>query len=103
MESPTPRPAAIIRKATADDVPRIARALARAFYDDPVFAWLDPDDSERMRRSERGFAFYLRKMYLSHDECYTTEEGTGAALWLPPNKWHLGPPAQPRLLPRSGL
>ena len=36
-----------------------------------------------MRRSERGFAFYLRKVYLPHDECHATEDGAGAALWLP--------------------
>jgi GNAT superfamily N-acetyltransferase len=92
-------PGAVIRKATADDVPRIARALARAFYDDPVFNWLIPDDSERLRRSERGFAFYLRRVYLPHDECYTTPDGGGGALWLPPGKWHLGPFAQLRLAP----
>jgi GNAT superfamily N-acetyltransferase len=54
---------------------------------------------ERIRRSERGFAFYLRKVYLSHDECYATEDGAGGALWLPPEKWHLGPLAQLRLAP----
>jgi ribosomal protein S18 acetylase RimI-like enzyme len=92
-------PGAVIRKATADDVPRLARALARAFYDDPVFNWLVPDDSERMRRSERGFAFYLRRVYLPHDECYAAQGGAGGALWLPPGKWHLGPLAQLQLVP----
>jgi GNAT superfamily N-acetyltransferase len=90
-------PGAVIRKATADDVARLARALARAFYDDPVFNWLIPDDSQRMRRSERAFAFYLRRVYLPHDECYTTQDGGGGALWLPPGKWRLGPFAQLRL------
>ena len=50
-------------------------------------------------RSERGFAFYLRRVYLPHDECYATEGLGGAALWLPPEKWHLGPLAQLRLAP----
>jgi GNAT superfamily N-acetyltransferase len=88
-----------VRKASANDVPRLAAALARAFYDDPVFQWIVPDESERLERSERGFAFYLKKVYLPQDECYTTEDQAGGALWLPPGKWHLGPLAQLRLLP----
>lgn len=99
MNAAVPGPANVVRKATADDVPRLAQALARAFYEDPVIQWLVPDDSERMQRSERGFAFYLRKVYLPHDECYATEDGAGTALWLPPGKWHLGLLAQLRLAP----
>lgn len=99
MESATPGPVAVVHKATADDVPRLAQALARAFYEDPVFNWLIPDDSERASRSERGFAFYLQRVYLPHDECYTTDDVVGGALWLPPDQWHLGPLAQLRLLP----
>ena len=38
-------------------------------------------------------------MYLPHDECYATEGLLGAAMWLPPGKWHLGPLAQLRLAP----
>jgi ribosomal protein S18 acetylase RimI-like enzyme len=88
-----------VRKATVADVPRLAASLARAFFEDPVFQWLIPDDSERLARSERGFAFYLRKVYLPHEHCYTTDDHAGGALWLPPGKWHLGPLAQLRLLP----
>lgn len=99
MESATPGPARVVRKASADEVPRLARAFARAFHEDPVIDWIIPDDSERPSRSERGFALYMRKVYLPHEECYATEDGTGAALWLPPDAWHLGPLAQLRLLP----
>jgi GNAT superfamily N-acetyltransferase len=99
MEAAAPAPVTVVRKATQADVPRLSQALARAFYEDPVFKWLVPDDSERMRRSERGFAVFLRKVYLQHDECYTTEDVVGGALWLPPDEWHLGALAQVRLLP----
>jgi GNAT superfamily N-acetyltransferase len=91
--------AALIRKATADDVPALARSLAQAFFDDPVFAWMLPEASDRLQRAERGFAFYLRKVYLPHEECYTIDGLGGAALWLPPGAWHLGLLAQVRLLP----
>lgn len=99
MEAARAGPATHVRKVTAVDVPRLAEALARAFYEDPVFKWLVPDDSERMRRSERGFTLYLRRVYLPQDECYATDDVVGGALWLPPGKWHLGPLAQLRLLP----
>lgn len=91
--------AALIRKATAEDVPALARSLALAFEDDPVFAWMYPDPSDRLERAERGFAFYMRKLYLRHDACYTTDDRAGGALWLPPGSWHLGPLAQLRLAP----
>jgi hypothetical protein len=83
VQAALPGPSQVIRKAIADDVPRLAQALARAFYDDPVFNWLVPNDSARIRRSEQGFAFYLRKVYLPHDECYVIEGLGGGALWLP--------------------
>src|SRR2546429_8809570 len=100
MQAAPPGPAEVIRKATTDDVPRLAKALARAFYDDPVFKWLVPNDTERIRRSEHGFAFYLRKDYLPHDECYATERLGGAALSLPPEQWPLALPAPRPLAPR---
>ena len=78
----------------------MARALARAFYDDPVMSWFFPDDSRRMRQLERGFALFMRRVYLQHDECYTTNGVVGGSLWAPPGKWHLSPFAQLRLLPR---
>lgn len=99
MEAAAPLPVTVVRKATVADVPRLAKALGRAFHEDPVFKWMIPDDDERMRRSERGFSLYLRKVYLPHDECYTTEDVAGGALWMPPDEWHLGPLAQLRLLP----
>jgi GNAT superfamily N-acetyltransferase len=99
VQTPDRPPEAPVRKASAGDVPALARALARAFFEDPVFAWLLPDVSDRLQRAERGFAFYLAKVYMPHEECYTTDALAGGALWLPPGTWHLGPLAQLRLLP----
>jgi GNAT superfamily N-acetyltransferase len=53
-----------------------------------------------MRQLERGFALFMRRVYLQHDECYTTNGVVGGSLWAPPGKWHLSPFAQLRLLPR---
>jgi ribosomal protein S18 acetylase RimI-like enzyme len=88
-----------IRKVTESDLPRLVDALARAFYDDPMMSWVFSDDSRRRQRLLRGFDFYLRKIWLPHDECYATDQLSGGALWMPPDTWHLSISRQLRLLP----
>lgn len=62
-----------VRKAAAEDVPRLARAPARAFYEDPVMRWVFPHDSRRLRQLERSSVpVFLRRMCLPHGETYTT-------------------------------
>ena len=95
-----PRPdGADIRKMTAAEIEPVARTLAQAFYDDPHFLWIVPDDSKRMQRLQRGFATFISRIWLRQDESYTHECLIGAALWMPPGTWHMGPLAQLRLLP----
>jgi ribosomal protein S18 acetylase RimI-like enzyme len=74
-----------VSKASADDGPRIASALAGAFLDDPVFCWVCPDDERRQRMLPDFFALFIRAM-TRHDEIYVAGEGTGAALWAPPGR-----------------
>ena len=88
-----------VRKLTAADVPTVARALARAFHDDPVMNWVYVRDPEPVARLERAFGLYLRRLWLRHDECYATDRLFGAALWMPPHAWHVGPLEQLRLMP----
>jgi len=38
---------ALVRKATAADVPQIVRTLTRAFHDDPVMSFIFPEDGKR--------------------------------------------------------
>jgi hypothetical protein len=40
------------RTATRSDIPVFARVIAEAFFDDPVFTWMFPDEEHRMRRVE---------------------------------------------------
>ena len=95
-----PRPdGSDIRKMTAAEIGPVARALAQAFYDDPHFRWIVRDDAKRMHRLERGFATFVGRVWLPHDESYTHERLIGAALWMPPDTWHLSVFAQLRLLP----
>ena len=95
-----PRPdGSDIRKMTAAEIQPVARTLAQAFYDDPHFRWFVPDDAKRLHRLERGFATFIGRVWLPHDEAYAHERLSGAALWMPPNTWHIGPLAQLLLLP----
>jgi GNAT superfamily N-acetyltransferase len=98
--SDRPRPdGSDIRKMATAEIPPVARALAQAFYDDPHFRWFVRDDAKRMQRLERGFATFMGRVWLRQDEGYTHERLIGAALWMPPNTWHLGPITQLLLLP----
>jgi ribosomal protein S18 acetylase RimI-like enzyme len=90
-----------VRKATADDVARLAAVLALAFARDPAAGWLFPDEGVRQARLERWFSPALRRLYLRHGECYTNEALTGAALWVPPDASHLGRLERLGLLPAT--
>jgi ribosomal protein S18 acetylase RimI-like enzyme len=74
-----------VRKASADDGPRIAASLAPAFFDDPVFRWVCPDDERRDELLPEFFGLFTQAM-TPHDEIYVAGEGRGAALWAPPGK-----------------
>lgn len=90
-----------VRKVTPADVPSLSKAMARAFYDDPVVGhWCLADESRRMRRLERAFELFLHRIYLARGDCYATESLAGGALWLPAGKWKPGGLEQLRLVAR---
>lgn len=91
--------AASVRKATTTEVPAMAAALARAFHDDPVFTWVLKADPRRARMLRRGFELFLRKVWMEHEETYTTAGHAGAAVWELPGQWKLSLARQLRLLP----
>jgi GNAT superfamily N-acetyltransferase len=80
-----------VRVADAGDVAVLARALAAAFSDDPVWSWLLPDDASRRRRLERYFALELRSVVLPRGTAFAAPGDVGAALVLPPQQWRLPP------------
>lgn len=67
--------------------------LARAFDDDPVMAWIFPDDQMRRRQLPRFFAVTMRSANReSPDGIEIVQHGAdvlGCAVWLPPGR--LGP------------
>jgi GNAT superfamily N-acetyltransferase len=88
-----------VRKVTTADLPRVAGAAARSFYEDPVFTWIFPDDARRLSQLERGFGLFARRVWFPHDETYTTDRLIGGAFWMPPDTWHLSLVRQLLLLP----
>ncbi len=60
-----------------------AEVLARAFYDDPSFVYIIPDDPERKDRLV--YLFQLSLQYgIGHGEVYATSPNLeGIAVWLP--------------------
>jgi ribosomal protein S18 acetylase RimI-like enzyme len=78
-----------LRRATAQDVPRLQAMLAEAFFDDPVFGWLIPNDTKRRARLRRYFGIELRQYALPHGRVWTTGDLAGAMLSLSPGKWRV--------------
>jgi len=74
-----------VRSATTNDAPKLAATLASAFKNDPVFTWLTPE-SHREARLRRFFAQQLA-ITMKHGGVLTTDDYSGAAIWLPPDKW----------------
>jgi len=97
--SGAPTLSASVRKATRGDVPELALALARAFDGDPPMRWFIPYDDRRVELARQMFEIMLRTVHVERDECYTTDEVVGGALWVPPGRWRLGFFQQLRLLP----
>src|ERR1700761_7950427 len=78
-----------VRAASPDEVGALSHALAAAFEDDPIFAWLLPDAGRRKERLVRFFALEVGDVVLPTGAAWTAGDGAGACLELPPGKWRL--------------
>jgi GNAT superfamily N-acetyltransferase len=76
-----------LRRARAEDVQRLKAVLAEAFFEDPIFSWLMPEDAKRPARLRRYFGIELRHLALARGRVWTTDDLAGAALSLPPGAW----------------
>jgi ribosomal protein S18 acetylase RimI-like enzyme len=76
-----------VRTATVADLEMTAAVLADAFFDDPVFRWLFPDDLDRPRLAQGMFTVLGRHLYLPQGESLVGPEC--AAYWESPE-----PPAE---------
>jgi GNAT superfamily N-acetyltransferase len=80
-----------LRTANPDDVRTLAGALAEAFYDDPIFGWLMPDDHTRLARLRRFYTIELRHVGLARGHAWTSNALLGAAISAPPGAWRVPP------------
>ncbi|HVS29627.1 MAG TPA: GNAT family N-acetyltransferase [Solirubrobacteraceae bacterium] len=85
-----------VRRATSADSETLSDVLARAFFDDPVLEWMYRGDRARMRG---GRSFFRRRLddLLRDEDVFTTEGLAGAAVWAPPDRWHVELAQQLRL------
>jgi len=78
-----------VRSAGPDDIAVLARALAAAFEEDPVFGWLLPDERRRKEGLLRFFTLELEAVVLPTGAAWMSAEGSGACLELPPGGWRM--------------
>ena len=88
-----------VRTAEASERRALAAALADAFFDDPVMAWILTDDHSRNRRLAGLFSTLMRGHYLPLGTVWTTDDQAGAALWAPPGRAIIPAPTVLRHLP----
>lgn len=91
-----------VRVAQKPDIGSLARALGRAFADDPVMTWMLPDDARRTRALPRVFATMTRHHFLSGGAVEVASRAGqvgAAALWDPPGRWKQTPREQWVMMP----
>jgi hypothetical protein len=60
-----------VRKARPGETLALSRALARAFFEDPLGIYVVPDPARRLAIIEQGFDLFLRRVWIGHEETYT--------------------------------
>ncbi len=93
-----------VREARRSDVPALARTLGRAFHDDPVMTWMQPDPGRRAAALPGLFAALTRHHFLAASgvEVALSSGGVGAAaLWDPPGHWRQSPREQLAMMPAA--
>lgn len=93
---------ATVRPTSRADIGLVVNVLAEAFYDDPLFTWMLPDDRTRRWRSRGVFGTAIRLEALPHgtvDVGWESGRIAGAAIWFPPGTWPSPTRTQLRTLP----
>ena len=97
---PEPGPSRLgIRRMTVDDCPVVAKAQARAFYDDPLQVWALRDASTRLSILEQVFELLSRYSSVPRGESYTDESRSCAAFWVPPGAFEMSGEAAEAMMP----
>ena len=91
-----------VRPVRRGDIPALARVLGRAFHDDPVMSWVQPDADRRKAALPGLFGALTRHHFLAGrgSEVALSDDGVAAAaLWDPPGGWLQSPREQLAMLP----
>lgn len=88
-----------IRLATSADTPALSQMLARSFAQEEFWTWMVGTHTGLEQRLQQGFATQIRRFALPHQHIWCGTQYEAAALWSPPNGWHLGLLQQAQLLP----
>lgn len=91
----------VVRRMAAAELDATARVLAEAFHEEPVMAWVIPDETSRLDRLTRIFSLYVHRFWWRQGEGYVAAPLVGAAMWLPPGAWKPGFLTQISMLPGS--
>src|SRR4051795_2481264 len=83
-----------VQRAVRQQEDVVGAALADAFRDDPVFAFLVPMDAKDREHRLLTFFTSMARSYLRRDKhAYVAGDGPGAALWAARGSWRV-PPAE---------
>jgi ribosomal protein S18 acetylase RimI-like enzyme len=74
----------VVGHAVRADLNPLAAALADAFADDPMMAWIYPDPGARMAHVE-AFMWAALEIGFPHGHVYAAGADTAAAIWAPPD------------------
>ena len=81
------RPALSARQAEPGEYVAVARLLAEVFYDDPMYAWLVPDKTRRMKAITGLFETACQVLATADPAAvWTTDAFLGGAIWTPPGR-----------------
>src|SRR5918997_7216095 len=79
----TTRTRVATRRSTEADLPVLTTTIADAFHDDPTMRWIVPDEERRRAIGPAVFRPFVEGIQRL-GETWLTEDGAGAALWIPP-------------------
>lgn len=90
----------VTRRATVSDRAQLVEALASAFSEDPLFGWIAGPKAPLEARMRIFFDAFLKQNLRKPDHLvFVSEDGTGAAIWQPIDKWKVPPGDLVRSMP----
>lgn len=89
-----------IKPASREDLATVAGALGAAFAEDPIFTWMIGRTDNIQPRLEVLFGAIAKQVLRRPDHLtFVSEDGTGAAIWHPIDKWKVPPLELLRAMP----